>query len=380
MRGCSAHTWWSARWGTSDFFYVVGVRDESVCLLQVSGAAPVVHFPTSVADGGMALQSVATVTSMQQLWCYDYQLAINFSATDTPKVGCDLLEAHSMLKYCCLNFIERLKVADLKEICGAHELGKSGTHAELVERIVDSEGVTESERNAILSRLRRVAERRSGKSKHNNAEEFEEEDERQLDDVEVAAGRPAVAHLPEGEVAFALGKLAAGMALAEEEEDHALEVMAAAALEKATPAKHVVPEVDSAKLEVKSGAASSSTCAPSAAMPLAGPTGDGAMGASAAGGAEHPSKKARAFLGRSPRLDEMVAPAGCSCRCYDLPSRPGWLFWEAKVPKDWGRFEGTKSKSSSFAADPAISAAGRSLAAKTVCHSWLERFAASRCG
>ena len=65
-----------------------------------------------------------------------------------------------------------------------------------------------------------------------------------------------------------------------------------------------------------------------------------------------PADDARVLLADSARLpsgDSFVLPPGCSCKQYPEARGAEKLRWQAKLPPGAAPFEGTKSKSQSFA-------------------------------
>ena len=221
------------------------------------------------------------------------------------------------------------------------------------------------------------------------------------------ADNPFAKSLPEGDLAFALSSIPAGMALDDEENDEGLDEIAKAAAvlddvgkvdvprREAFPStsaasshrhRHVPPRVSTSA----SGASSSGLpehlrdpphpplAAPSEAPPppLSSPGDALAMVVAD----EHVAVPDVGFVAGGdlapllcmPNLDDAEAPGGSNLRLYPDAHGEGKLRWQAKLPPGSPPFEGTKSKSMSFPAEES------GALAKFVCHSYLQRWHAAK--
>ena len=203
-------------------------------------------------------------------------------------------------------------------------------------------------------------------------------------------GTPFVKSLPDTEVAFAFSKIAAGMALGEEEDDEGLDHMAKAAVEKKKLDDVGAPPKPKKPRQMKSVASSSTSMPPSfvpgassssSSAPMVPPATTPPLGSEAPPPMPPPNLEPSADVQRRvllaeavrmPSLDPEEAPPGCPFGCFPGARGAENMRWIARLPPGEPAFEGTKSKSQSF---PLGESGDRE---KMVCLQYLKRWWASK--
>ena len=397
-------------------WYVLGSRQHSVALLKLKlKPGDNDRLLWTIEPDMSSVEYYVPVVALDQYRCHSHTVSLGFRKSNSQvNIQLDNIGGDSMVQFCCKNFLHRLLVRDLRALAaaiGVVDMPKLATHMTYVEKILAHEEIGAVHVELILGLLRSKLEKRSRKARKQTDDADDSKDEPidvedEDDQEDVVAGNPFARSLPESEVAFAMGSLPAGMALHEEEDDEGLDELAKMALDTAaasTPpplparprasasasssssngpkASSSSPSGPSASSSSSSGpsASSSSSHGPlvsvglpvSFSPPAANQELPGIMEASVASEPDMVTRAHRLEAARVPSLEHAVAPKRCSLALY--PGKDGnGLRWQAKIPKGEPAFEGTMSKSVSFRIDE------DGLAAKLVCYTYLQRWAAQR--
>ena len=344
-----------------------------------------------------------TITDMDAYKCHDYSYDLVF---ERKQVGVNVVlddsAGVSLLAYCCKNFLHLLVMSDLKQLVAALglKLPRMTSYMGFVEELLKQGGLDDADRDRMLELARARLAKRSRKATKKAAEPGVAEDEDEEDgggdgDEEgddVVEGNPFVKSLPETEVAFAFSKIAAGMALGEEEDDEGLDHLAKAAVEKKK-----LDDVDAHPLpkkprQMKSVASSSSSIPPSfvpgasassssssSAMVL--PATTPHLGSEGQPPLPPPVSEPSADVQRRvllaeavrvPSLEPEEAPPGCPFGLFPGAAGAETMRWIARLPPGEPPFEGTRSKTQSFA----LGESGNRE--KMVCLKYLQRWWASK--
>lgn len=304
------------------------------------------------------IRECVPITSYADYCAYDHQISLNTRGACT--VRFTIIEAHDVVSYAARTFAHLYTAAQLRQLLDLFDVKHSGNKLNLVELLLDYADVTGDEKEAMLDLVRQQMAKRARRTEANAAaaetdvaDDADHEDEPpEAADIH-AAIPPILADIAPAELMFAINGCPAGGAIMEEEEGYPDDLVEA-------------PSRSTPKRNRGSGGASTS-CPPWPTAPVEPPLEPPPSHPAPPDAA--PAATRAAIDVRFPREDEMVAPPGCTLRCYtEIGGKASWL---AKLPPNV-TFEGYASHRRNFG-----TYSRTKLMAQHECWTWLGRAEAS---